>query len=33
VVVRRSGYSYPAGIPAPIARDTRIVGRFNVVFK
>jgi hypothetical protein len=33
VVVRRPGYAYPGAIPAPLAPDTRIVGRFNVVFK
>jgi hypothetical protein len=33
VVALPRRYSYPDGIPAPLARDTRIVGRFNVVFR
>jgi hypothetical protein len=32
VVARPRGYAYPSGIPAPLAADTRIVGRFSVVF-
>jgi hypothetical protein len=33
VVARPAVYAYPGGIPAPLAPDTRIVGRFKVVFK
>jgi hypothetical protein len=32
VVARPGRYAYPDAIPAPLAADTRIVGRFSVVF-
>jgi hypothetical protein len=33
VVALRGRYAYPGGIPAPLAADTHIVGRFGVVFR
>jgi hypothetical protein len=33
VVARPGRYAYPSGIPAPLARDTRIVGHFSLAFK
>ena len=33
VVVQPTRYSYPDGLPAPIAPGTRIVGRFAVTFR
>jgi len=32
VVVRRLGYAYPRGLPAPLEKGTRIVGYFHVSF-
>jgi hypothetical protein len=33
IVILRRSYAYPDAIPAPLASDTRIVGRFDVVFR
>jgi hypothetical protein len=33
VVVAPKRYRYPDGLPAPLAKGTRVVGRFSVVFK
>jgi hypothetical protein len=30
--VRPKEYSYPEGLPAPLAPGTRIISRFNVTF-
>ncbi|HLM84568.1 MAG TPA: hypothetical protein VK272_00115 [Solirubrobacteraceae bacterium] len=32
VVALPKGYEYPGGLPSPLAKGTRIIGRFNVTF-
>jgi len=33
VVAQPGRYAYPGAIPTPLARDTRIVGRFSILFR